>query len=131
MKKTVFLFTLFLISFTGELRSVDFDRDGIPDPNDNCPWNYNPTQTDIDTDGVGDICDSCPFPTDTEQTNFTYRPIITFIEQTYSEDCNIPNFDGWDSVNSEDYAIFATYWKQRDLEENVTGNYFTAFNDPS
>ena len=69
MKRTILLLILFLMTFTGEVRSVDFDGDGIPDSNDNCPQNYNPGQTDIDIDGIGDICDSCPFSSGTDQTN--------------------------------------------------------------
>lgn len=37
----------------------DSDGDGIPDPSDNCPFNYNPAQEDTDQDGVGDSCDNC------------------------------------------------------------------------
>jgi hypothetical protein len=36
--------------------------DGIGDACDNCPKNVNPDQADADTDGVGDVCDNCgPF----------------------------------------------------------------------
>lgn len=38
----------------------DSDGDGIPDPQDNCPNNYNPGQEDSDQDGKGDVCDNCP-----------------------------------------------------------------------
>jgi hypothetical protein len=38
----------------------DFDEDGIPDEEDNCPDHYNPDQQDTDGDGVGDVCDNCP-----------------------------------------------------------------------
>lgn len=37
----------------------DSDADGIPDPDDNCPTTFNPTQQDFDLDGVGDLCDAC------------------------------------------------------------------------
>jgi len=35
----------------------DFDNDGVPDANDNCPTVYNPSQTDSDSDNIGDCCD--------------------------------------------------------------------------
>ncbi len=37
----------------------DFDEDGYDEDVDNCPENYNPTQSDIDGDGYGDACDIC------------------------------------------------------------------------
>ena len=41
----------------------DFDGDGIPDGQDNCPNHANPFQIDSDYDGVGNDCDSTPCPT--------------------------------------------------------------------
>ena len=38
----------------------DFDGDNVPDPEDNCPLDYNPNQEDGDGDEVGDVCDGCP-----------------------------------------------------------------------
>jgi len=38
---------------------LDVDRDGVPDPMDNCPNDYNPLQRDVDRDGIGDWCDNC------------------------------------------------------------------------
>ena len=35
----------------------DYDRDGIPNDLDNCPYTYNPNQIDTDKDGKGDVCD--------------------------------------------------------------------------
>jgi len=36
---------------------VDSDGDGIMDPNDNCPYDYNPGQADRNSDGWGDVCE--------------------------------------------------------------------------
>ena len=37
----------------------DLDEDGFDVDEDNCPENYNPSQSDIDEDGRGDACDIC------------------------------------------------------------------------
>lgn len=39
--------------------SGDLDRDGHPDPVDNCPTTYNPNQQNVDDDLMGDVCDVC------------------------------------------------------------------------
>ncbi len=38
----------------------DSDQDGLVNPFDNCPTEYNPDQADSDEDGAGDLCDNCP-----------------------------------------------------------------------
>ncbi len=35
----------------------DYDCDWIPNHNDNCPYDYNPTQNDFDGDSMWDVCD--------------------------------------------------------------------------
>jgi len=39
---------------------ADTDVDGVCAYLDNCPDEYNPSQTDTDNDGLGDLCDLCP-----------------------------------------------------------------------
>lgn len=39
---------------------ADYDKDGIANQIDNCPFVYNPDQKDTDEDGIGDACDNCP-----------------------------------------------------------------------
>lgn len=48
----------------------DFDGDGIPNNQDNCPCTYNPNQQDMDHDGIGDVCDNCPITYNPTQTDF-------------------------------------------------------------
>ncbi|MCS6771488.1 MAG: thrombospondin type 3 repeat-containing protein [Kiritimatiellae bacterium] len=43
------------------VRLRDGDGDGVADAADNCPFQYNPSQTDSDLDGRGNECDNCPF----------------------------------------------------------------------
>ena len=35
----------------------DIDADGVPDNEDNCVNDFNPTQEDTDGDGIGNACD--------------------------------------------------------------------------
>ncbi len=49
-------------------KSVDFDRDGFNNYDDNCPAVSNPDQQDTDHNGVGDVCDIL-------QQNTIYVPI--------------------------------------------------------
>lgn len=39
---------------------ADYDKDGIANDKDNCPFVSNSNQKDIDGDGRGDACDNCP-----------------------------------------------------------------------
>ena len=39
--------------------NADADGDGYLTDDDNCPNDYNPSQSDIDFDGIGDECDDC------------------------------------------------------------------------
>lgn len=41
------------------IQAEDMDQDGIPNTEDNCPFNWNPDQEDGDEDGTGDVCDNC------------------------------------------------------------------------
>lgn len=61
----------------------DFDGDGVVDPNDNCPYDYNLEQEDRNSDGLGDVCE-----------------------------CDTANLDGFDLIDLFDYSIFASDWEE-------------------
>ncbi|MFC2016569.1 thrombospondin type 3 repeat-containing protein [Chloroflexota bacterium] len=46
--------------YNGDRPILDFDEDGILDPDDNCPYIPNPEQNNTDSDDLGDVCDTCP-----------------------------------------------------------------------
>ena len=46
--------------------TADRDGDGVVDPLDNCPDEYNPDQIDSDGNGAGDACDNILFADDFE-----------------------------------------------------------------
>jgi uncharacterized repeat protein (TIGR02543 family) len=51
------------------LHPSDVDGDGWADICDNCPTDYNPTQSDPDGDGLGDECDNCPADYNPDQSD--------------------------------------------------------------
>jgi parallel beta-helix repeat protein len=58
-----------------EYSVYDFDGDGVPDDEDNCPTVWNPDQTDVNGDGFGDACvdPSLEIP---DSSSFGENPII-------------------------------------------------------
>ena len=48
---------------------ADADDDGLPDTIDNCPADYDPSNTDTDGDGFGDVCDTCIDVSDPDQVD--------------------------------------------------------------
>jgi hypothetical protein len=81
---------------------VDSDEDGILDPNDNCPYNYNPDQEDRNSDGLGDACE-----------------------------CVAANLDGLGLINFFDFSIFAADWDESGtgLAGDINSNEVVDFND--
>ena len=48
------------VKITKFIQPPDSDGDGVPDPDDNCPDDWNPLQEDDDLDDAGNACDDCP-----------------------------------------------------------------------
>ena len=46
---------------------ADFDRDGLADDIDTCPFTFKPTNLDEDGDGLGNACDNCSKVVNSEQ----------------------------------------------------------------
>jgi len=81
---------------------VDTDGDGWVDPNDNCPYDYNPLQSDRNSDGWGDVCE-----------------------------CKASNLDEFDLVDFLDYSIFAPDWQENGagLAGDINGDEAVDAND--
>ena len=58
--------------------NLDFDGDGVPNSEDNCPDVANPGQEDYDWDGVGDVCNLVNTWTDDGANIYGIRFYLTF-----------------------------------------------------
>jgi len=81
---------------------ADFDRDGTPDPEDNCPYTYNPMQEDRNSDGLGDACE-----------------------------CDAANLDELDLIDFFDFSILASDWQLSGsaLQGDINTSGVVDFND--
>lgn len=97
---------------------IDSDEDGVNDDLDNCPSDYNPSQTDSDWDGLGNACDQdCPNLDGANPVNF-----IDYSELAGNWRIEGPgrtgDLNGDLTVNFEDVKILAYYWLSDCHEES-------------
>lgn len=98
-------------------RVVDTDEDGIPDEEDNCPYDYNPDQADLDGDGVGDVCDddidgdgiineedNCPTTANTDQADLDGDGVGDACDDDIDGDGVLNADDNCPTVPNEDQA---------------------------
>ncbi len=71
------------------------DGDGIPDINDNCPFDNNANQADIDNDTIGDACDNCPSAPNFPQADSDGDSI-----GDVCDNCDMPNTNQDDCQNN-------------------------------
>ncbi len=97
----------------------DSDGDLVPDPCDNCPGDWNPSQTDTDSDGVGDECDVLEGCND--YANLYLDDIINFLDfAVYAADYTCTSgcsgdIDGDDDADFDDLLILVTNWLCTDI----------------
>jgi DMSO/TMAO reductase YedYZ molybdopterin-dependent catalytic subunit len=90
--------------------AYDSDSDGVRDSADNCPNDYNPSQTDSDSDGIGNVCDDdCPNLDGLNPVNFVDFSMLT--DNWLSVDVNlIGDLNNDEIVDVNDIGIFTDYW---------------------
>lgn len=86
--------------------SSDTDGDGIQDFLDNCPIDYNQTQTDSDNDGVGNRCDA-----DFNNDGYVNAQDYILFRQQWGQLSQPPTYNVADMnanghVNAQDYILF-------------------------
>jgi len=88
---------------------VDSDEDGVMDPNDNCPYVYNPGQADRNSDGWGDICECRTVNNDSGHVDLGDFALIALSWQ--NSDPTVPgDINGDGIVDFNDLEILAYHW---------------------
>ncbi len=104
----------------------DFDNDSILDANDNCPLDWNLSQSDGDGDGLGDVCDN-------DNNNDCIADDIKLSETQMFATTHDNDADGtidscdFDDDNDgvpdhQDNCIFTANFSQRDSDRNGVGD---------
>lgn len=90
-------------NLTGTL--VDTDADTISDSLDNCPLNWNPSQsTSGDTDSIADACDNCMYNDNEDQADQDSDGIGDICEDDTDGDGIVDSIDNCDTVINADQA---------------------------
>ncbi|MBN2493721.1 MAG: thrombospondin type 3 repeat-containing protein [Deltaproteobacteria bacterium] len=95
----------------------DFDEDGIPDPDDNCPLLTNPQQGDYDGDGLGDACDNCVLVDNPSQADSDQDGLGDACDNVDDGD-----IDGDGVANAEDNCPFTENPEQSDGDGDGMGD---------
>jgi hypothetical protein len=95
----------------------DSDEDGVVDPNDNCPYIYNPSQIDSDGDETGNACDEdCPNLDEVNPVNLIDFSILASDWLVSGPDL-AGDLDFNDIVDPNDLTMFSLYWLSDCYEE--------------
>ena len=98
----------------------DDDSDGVTNASDNCPANFNPSQTDTDSDGQGDACDD-DLDGDGVSNNADAFPMDSTASSDFDHDGIddlMDDDDDNDGISDSDELAAGTNPKDRDSDDD-------------
>lgn len=119
--------------------TTDFDKDGISDLEDNCPYEWNPGQEDSDMalgcppiclplqDGVGDVCDNCPSLYNPDQNDADEDSVGDVCDECPYDPEN--DVDGDDVCGDVDNCPYVFNLNQDDIDDDGVGDVCDFDND--